>query len=239
MGTTRSGARTQAGLQTLNQNPSRLFGRRKGRPLRARKAQLMQSLLPQLQITLPEKSLLDLQKLFSFKPREIWCEIGFGGGEHLAAIAAQHSDIGFLGAEPFLNGIAGLLDHIEQQKLSNIRIFPDDARKLFDALPDAAISRCFVLFPDPWPKARHAERRFIGPENLPRLARAMQKDAELQLATDDMKLAPWMFEHMEASKDFARDFKAEKPPAGWVSTRYEQKALKAGRKPLYFIYRRV
>jgi tRNA (guanine-N7-)-methyltransferase len=206
--------------------------------LRARKAQLMETLLPDIQINLPEKSSLDPQKLFSFKPKNIWCEIGFGGGEHLAAQAAQHPDTGFLGAEPFINGIAGLLDHIDQQKLSNIRIFPDDARALLDALPDNSINRCFVLFADPWPKKRHAERRFIGPENLPRLARVLEPDAELQLATDDVKLAGWMIEHLDASKDFASVSKpSEKPLAAWVPTRYEQKALKAGRKPLYFSYR--
>ena len=208
--------------------------------MRAGKAQLMKTLLPEIQISLPEKSSLNPKKLFSFKPKEIWLEIGFGGGEHLAAQAAQNPDIGFIGAEPFLNGIAGLLDHIEREKLFNIRIFPDDARKLLDALPDDAISRCFVLFADPWPKARHAERRFIGPENLPRLARVMRKGAELRLATDDAKLAPWMKEHMEASEDFAGSAKpSEKPPGDWVQTRYEQKALKAGRQPLYFSYRRV
>jgi tRNA (guanine-N7-)-methyltransferase len=241
MGTPRSGARTQTGVQALSKNPPPcLFGRRKGRPLRAHKTQLMETLLPQLQIELPEKSPLDPKKLFSHRPREIWVEIGFGGGEYLAAIAAQHPDIGFIGAEPFINGIAGLLDHIEKQKLSNIRIFPDDARKVLDILPDASINRCFVLFPDPWPKARHAERRFIGPENLPRLARILCPDAELRLATDDPKLSPWMIEYLEANEQFAKHFgPSERPPADWVQTRYEQKALKAGRKPLYFSYRRV
>ena len=217
-----------------------MFGRRKGRPLRARKAQLMQTLLPQLQIALSGKAALDPKKLFSHRPREIWLEIGFGGGEHLTAQAAQHPDKGFLGAEPFINGIAGLLDHIDKQKLSNVRIFPDDARALLDALPDHSIDRCFILFPDPWPKKRHAERRFIGPENLQHLARILKPDAELQLATDDAKLVHWMIEHLDANEDFAPALKpSEKPPTSWIPTRYEQKALKSGRKPVYFSYRRV
>ncbi len=169
----------------------------------------------------------------------MWLEIGFGGGEHLAAQAERHPDIGFIGAEPFVNGIASLLTHIEDKKLGNVRIFPDDARRLLDALPEYGIDRCFILFADPWPKARHAERRFIGPENLPRLVRALRENGELHLATDDANLALWMQEHMEASKDFEPVSKpSNQPPPGWVSTRYEQKGIKAGRKPVYSIYRR-
>jgi len=199
----------------------------------------MEDLLPAIQITLPTKGALDPYGLFSPQPRAIWLEIGFGGGEHLAAQALRHPDVGFLGAEAFVNGIASLLDHIERENLSNIRVFPEDARLLLDVLPVASINRCFVLFPDPWPKARHAARRFIGPENIPQLARVMRADAELHLATDDAKLADWMVEYMNASTEFAPRLKpSAQPPADWVPTRYEQKALKAGRKPVYFSYQR-
>jgi tRNA (guanine-N7-)-methyltransferase len=199
----------------------------------------MEDWLPKLQIALPEKGTLDPHTLFPSKPRTIWLEIGFGGGEHLAARAKQHPDIGFIGAEPFLNGIASLLVPIEDQRLANIRIFPDDARVLLDALPEGSISRCFLLFPDPWPKARHAKRRFIGPENIARLARALCPGGELRLATDDPKLALWMREHMEASENFAPHFgPSGEPPPDWISTRYERKALKASRKPVYSDYRR-
>jgi len=144
--------------------------------------------------------LLDPFALFAAKPRQIELEIGFGGGEHLAACAAQRPDTGFIGCEPFINGVASLLGHIDNQKLENIRIYPNDARTLLDALPDACLARIFILFPDPWPKARHEKRRFIGPENLPHLARALQKGGEMHLATDDVKLAGWMFAHMDAAK---------------------------------------
>jgi len=207
--------------------------------LRARKAGLMQTLLPHLQIVLPTKSPLDRYSLFSSIPKALWLEIGFGGGEHLAAQAQKNPDVGFIGAEPFLNGTASLLAHIDAGKLSNIRIFPNDARPLLDALPEASIDRCFVLFADPWPKARHAERRFIGPENVPRLSRVLKAKAELCLATDDAKLGPWMIEQMNACDDFAVDRKPSlHPPEDWVSTRYEQKAIAAGRAPIYFSYRR-
>jgi len=226
----------------INQNkpaPSRLYGRRKGRPLHLRKSGLMRELLPKLQIALPEKGSLNLQLLFPFKPTAVWFEIGFGGGEHLATQAKNNPKTGFIGCEPFVNGIASLLDHIDKNQLTNIRIFPDDARKLIDALPDASVGHCFVLFADPWPKARHAKRRFIGPENLPPLARVLQKDAELRLATDDMQLAAWMTECLATSPFFLLASCGSEPPADWVQTRYEQKALKAGRKPVYMTYRRV
>jgi tRNA (guanine-N7-)-methyltransferase len=198
----------------------------------------MDELLPKLKIILPKNN-FDPHELFTSPSREIWLEIGFGGGEHLAAQAKLHPDIGFLGAEPFVNGVASMLAHIDKDNIANIRIFPDDARSLLDALPEASIARCFVLFADPWPKARHAERRFIGPENLPHLARALRPGGELRLATDDAKLAQWMQEHLEASLAFAPHLKpSTQPPTGWIPTRYESKAIAAGRKPVYSIYRR-
>jgi tRNA (guanine-N7-)-methyltransferase len=216
---------------------SHLYGRRKGRPLRVNKTRLMKELLPQVEIKLPDKR-IDLAELFNFKPSEVWLEIGFGGGEHLAAQAKNHPDIGFIGCEPFLNGVASLLEHIENNELKNIRVFPNDARVLMDTFPDASIARCFVLFADPWPKSRHAERRFIGPENMPRLARILKKSAELRLATDDKNLAEWMYECMNSAADFEETYHASTPPADWVPTRYEQKAIKAGRAPKYFSYRK-
>jgi tRNA (guanine-N7-)-methyltransferase len=214
----------------------RFYGRRKGRPLRARKRGLMETLLPRLRIDLPLPA--DPRALFPFRPEALWLEIGFGGGEHLAVQAARHPQTGFIGCEPFLNGIAGLLDPVERDKLNNVRIFPDDARLLLDVLPVGAVMRTFILFPDPWPKARHAGRRFINPENLARLARVMKPGAELRLATDDAQLKEWMAEQLAASKDFALVVQSPNPPVDWVPTRYEQKARAAGRQPLYFLANR-
>jgi tRNA (guanine-N7-)-methyltransferase len=165
MGTPRSDRRAEAGFQTLSY-PSialRLHGRRKGRPLRARKSLLIKNLLPLLQIVLPDKRQINPKELFKNNPVAIWLEIGFGNGEHLAAQARNNPGIGFIGCEPFVNGIAGLLGLIDKHKISNIRIFPDNARTLIDAMPDACIDRCLVLFADTWPKVRHAKRRFICP----------------------------------------------------------------------------
>ncbi len=205
----------------------KLFGRRKGRPLSARRQRLMDELLPKVEV-----------KSSSIEGRRTWLEIGFGGGEHLAAQAAAHPDVLFLGCEPFINGVASLLVHIEDGKLENVRIHPGDARILLDALPDACLEKCFVLFADPWPKKRHHERRFIGPENLPRLARVLKPGGELILATDVPPLAAWMREHTGAHPSFECLYDSSAPPAGWVQTRYEQKARAAGRGAEYMAFRR-
>jgi tRNA (guanine-N7-)-methyltransferase len=218
--------------------PSRFYGRRLGRPLRLRKTALMDTLLPKLTLAVPGQGGLNLASIFLHKPTQFWLEIGFGGGEHLAAQAVRNPEIGFLGCEPFRNGIASLLDHIEARQIPNIRIYADDARHVLDALPDASLDRCFVLFADPWPKARHAKRRFIGVENIPRLSRVLKPNAELRLATDDAQLAEWMTEHMRASMDFAEVFHTSSPPTDWVPTRYEHKAIKVGRMPVYMGYER-
>jgi tRNA (guanine-N7-)-methyltransferase len=225
----------QASSQT---SPSRLYGRRKGRPLRVRKSRLVEELLPRLLIRLPEGKLLNHQELFDVLRNSLWLEIGFGGGEHLATQAKLNPAVNFIGCEPFLNGVAGLLDHLDANGTKNVRIFDNDARLLLDALPDASLDKCFVLFADPWPKKRHAERRFIGPENLARLARALKPGALLRLASDHAQLVEWMRECLSICPDFTCVYASTEPPADWVPTRYQEKALKAGRQPFFMDYRR-
>ncbi|MGB4101547.1 MAG: tRNA (guanine(46)-N(7))-methyltransferase TrmB [Alphaproteobacteria bacterium] len=219
----------------------RLYGRRKGRPLRVRKSALMQSLLPELSLTLPTDAPLPPASLFMPPPTSCWLEIGFGSGSHLAAQAAQHPDIGMIGCEPFINGIAGLLDHIDQANLRNIRIYPGDARLLLQCLAPATLARAYILFADPWPKKRHAERRFVQQDTLLLLAGALLPDAELLLATDDPVLQEWTTEQMRVCPFFtpvtATGISATRPPA-WIPTRYEEKALLAGRTPLYYRFKR-
>jgi tRNA (guanine-N7-)-methyltransferase len=218
-----------------------LYGRRKGRRLRVQKSALMETLLPRLEIAHGAES-LDLTALFPGK-KEIWLEVGFGGGEHLAHYAKENPDIGFIGCEPFVNGVASLLEHIDREKLENIRIYADDARDILDRLPDAGISRCFVMFADPWPKKRHADRRFIGPLNLPKLLRILKPGAELRFASDDPVLKAWMLEH---ARSFAglramagtEDGQWPEKPQNWPKTRYEQKGLRLGRIPAYFSFNR-
>lgn len=210
----------------------RSFGRRKGRNLRTGKQELFDTLLPKLRL---EAHGLGL-KLES----PTWLEIGFGGGEHLAHVAELHPDVQFIGCEPYINGIAGLLAHIDKNKLSNIRIYNDDARDLVAALPDNCLGRVFVLYPDPWPKKRHNKRRIISSEFLNSLARVMKPGAELRLATDSADYATWMLERLLANANFKWTAKTCEdwlnPPPEWISTRYEQKAL-AGR-PTYLNFLR-
>lgn len=216
------------------------YGRRKGRPLRVGRKHLVETLLPKLSVPIDDP-VLDPQSLFSASTKETWLEVGFGNGEHLAWQAAHNPTVGIIGCEPFINGVSVMLQHIEDQNLTNVRIHADDARPLLDLLPDACLSRVFVLFPDPWPKKRHAYRRFIGPRNLNRLARAMAPGSVLRVASDHPDYVTWTLRHLRAKPDFewlaerADDWRQR--PDDWPPTRYEQKAL-AG-VPVYLTFRRI
>ncbi len=220
----------------------RFYGRRKGRPLRKGQQQLIDTLLPRLAVALPSSGKLDPRQLFATEMQELWLEIGFGGGEHLAAQAAANPHVGIIGCEVFLNGIATLLAQVAPHDLQNVRIHPEDARDLLDCLPDATIDRVFLLFPDPWPKRRHAERRFIQTARLDQLARLMKPGAEFRVASDDPGYITWALAHLTAHPDFQwlaqgpRDWRER--PADWPQTRYEAKALRAGRQPAFFRFRR-
>lgn len=241
------------------------YGRRHGRPLRPRLQALVESLLPKLRIDLdpgPGKD-LELGTLFQtpqdggagpaadpqivsqteFTPKtEFWLEIGFGGGEHLAWQAAHHPDVGFVGAEYFFNGIASLLRHIDDRRLENLRIYDGDVRDFLPRLTAGSLNRIFILFPDPWPKSRHNKRRLIQDDTLGELVRVLADGGELRLATDDPDYLCWMLEHLIHREDLlwtaeqAQDWRER--PADWPETRYERKAIEAGRKPAYLTFRR-
>ncbi len=232
------------------------YGRRHGRPLRAKLQSLVESLLPKLRVDLPEETekKLDLAALFTGQPAsesrvevsvksEFWLEIGFGGGEHLAWQAAHHPNVGFLGAEYFFNGIASLLRHIDDRRLENLRIYDGDVRDLLPRLSDASLARVFILFPDPWPKSRHNKRRLIQDDTLEELARVVKDGGELRIATDDPDYLRWSLEHLMRSRDFtwtaerAADWRSR--PEDWTETRYERKAIEAGRTPAYLSFRRL
>jgi tRNA (guanine-N7-)-methyltransferase len=221
----------------------RFFGRRKGRPLRKGQQHLIHALLPRLAVELPASGKLDPRLLFPERPRQVWLEIGFGGGEHLAGQARAHPDVGLIGGEVFLNGIAALLSQVSSLGLSNVRVYPEDARDLLDALPAASLDRVFLLFPDPWPKRRHADRRFIQPGNLDLLARLMKPGAEFRVASDDPTYIGWALAHLVRHPAFA--WTAQGPadwrvrPADWPGTRYESKALREGRQPVFLSFVRI
>lgn len=220
----------------------KLHGRRSGRPLRPSLQRLLDEELPRLALRLPAKGeTLDPAALFPGR-QEVWLEIGFGGGEHLAAQAAAHPEVGIIGAEIFRNGIATLLRSLAEESSDNVRILEDDARALLPLLPAASLHRVFLLFPDPWPKGRHHKRRFIQPETLDQLARIMVDEAEFRLASDDPSYVAWMLRHLldhpafQWTAERAGDWRER--AADWPETRYEAKAREQGRQPVFLRLRR-
>jgi tRNA (guanine-N7-)-methyltransferase len=219
------------------------FGRRKGHPLRARQIELFESLLPQLALDLTKPAPADLKSLFPHVPETLRLEIGFGGAEHLIAQALAHPDAGFIGADGFLNAIGKALVAIDDNDLTNIRLHHGDASDLLDWLPANSFTRIDLLYPDPWPKRRQWKRRFIQDESLTRLARLLKSGGELRFATDIESYAVYALARVMRSGDFiwtaeiADDWR--KPWDGWSRTRYEAKAIREGRTPAYFIFRRA
>lgn len=223
--------------------PKRVFyGRRKGHRLRDQRRALLEAYLPKIGITLPAPGTeFDPKSLFSRGPSEVWLEIGFGSGEHLVHQARAHPNKGFIGCEPYVNGVASLVRAIDDQGLTNIRIYADDVGDLFDHLATASIARVYLLFPDPWPKTRHHKRRLINAANLDFLARLMADGAEFWFATDHDGYCRWTLAHLLRHPDF--DWLAEGPrdwrrPSGAPATRYEIKSARAGQGSTYLRFRR-
>ena len=228
----------------------RFYGRRKGKPIKESRQKLLDELLPKVRIDCPKTGKINVNNVFGITPKEVWLEIGFGGGEHVADIAQKYPQAGIIGAEPFLNGVASLLahlngSHMKEAKTSdlspdrtdNVRIWPDDIRILFPFFPDKSFSRIFILYPDPWPKARHAERRFVNQRNIPELARLLTDTGAVYVATDVRDYADWALEQMDISGLFRQVHPdTTLPPPDWIPTRYEKKGLAAGRKPTYLIF---
>ena len=221
-----------------------LYGRRQGRSLRAGRKALLEETLPQLEISLPEDGgLLPPALLFDPPPAEIFLEIGFGGGEHLAWQAARHPGAGFLAAEYFITGVASLLGQLRAAgSAAPLRLYIGDARDLLDCLPDAVLDRIFILFPDPWPKRRHHKRRLIQPATVALLARVLKDGGELRFATDDPGYLDWALQRLTAEPALAWQVAGpadwRRRPDDWPATRYEEKALEAGRQPAYLRFLR-
>jgi len=217
----------------------RLYGRRSGHSLRRGQAALVEQLLPQ--VSVPEGPLGAVALFGDERPLEL--EIGFGAGEHLAWQAAQHPDRGFIGCEPFLNGVVGALSKIDAGGLSNVRLHMGDALDVVERLPDASLERIFLLHPDPWPKARHAKRRMVNDGPLDLFAAKLKPGGEFRLGTDDPVYCRWSMMIMNRRRDFewlaesAADFLQR--PDDWPQTRYEAKARRKGHEVWYFRYRRV
>ena len=220
--------------------PARLYGRARGHTLRARQQRLLAVTLPRLAVN-PE----DVLSSFASPPKSLWQEIGFGGGEHALALSAAFPAIGLIACEVFENGICSLLSRLvpeggeeSEPLLGNLRLWPDDARVLLERLPDACLDRLFLMFPDPWPKMRHAKRRFVHPAQVPMVARVLKPGAVWRVASDDPTYQEWVNAVMGAQTLFDAPPPALERPMGWPPTRYEAKALKAGRTPLYWTFTR-
>jgi tRNA (guanine-N7-)-methyltransferase len=205
--------------------PIRTFGRIKSRPIKPRQAALVESLLPRI-ATPPGP--FDPRALAP-SAQEIWLEIGFGGGEHLAGQAARRPDVLFLAAEPFMNGVASALRHIDERGLGNVRLHAGDGRDLMAAAPAASLDRLFLLFPDPWPKTRHHKRRLVGPQFIEEAARVLKRGGRLRFATDWADYANWTLKHFLEADAFewtarvADDWR--RAPVDHIATRYEEKRL--------------
>ena len=215
-----------------------LYGRRHGKRLKPSQQRLLAELLPRLRLAgvspaeNRERRPLAHEALFADR-RQLWLEVGFGGGEHLAHVARANPGLGLVGCEPFVNGVAKALAAIEAAGVDNVRLHPGDARDLIELLPAGAVGRVFLLYPDPWPKARHARRRFASRENLALLAPAVMPGAELRLATDIEAYAEHALAEVAASPGWRTVADGLELWADWPGTRYEAKALEAGRRPRY------
>lgn len=206
------------------------YGRRKGKPLRRRHSDLMESLLPQVA--------LDIADPLANSAAPRWLEIGFGGGEHLAHQAQLHPGVALTGAEAFLNGVAKLLAEIDERGLRNVRVHYGDARALLEALPDQSMERIYLLYPDPWPKERQKKRRFVSPATLGHFHRVLTDGGLFLFASDIPDYVNWTRDHVAAHGGFAEEGDPSQPFADWTRTRYESKAIREGRTPAYLTFRK-
>lgn len=243
MGADGSRSRPEIRLQpliTTKPQPDRLYGRQRSHPLRARQLWLLEQVLPRMRI--PEAASAAPKDAFPIAPAEIWFEVGFGGGEHARALAATHPDIGLIACEVFENGICSMLSALVPDEgteeipdlPANLRLWDEDARQLLAKLPEASLSRLYLMFPDPWPKARHTKRRFMHPANIALAARVIRPGGIWRIATDDPTYQAWTADVLAAQDVFDVPAPALERPEGWPPTRYEAKALRAGRQPMYW-----
>ena len=235
-------------------NEPKFFGRRKGRVVRKAKSFLLENMLPQIRV----KEVTDFNKnMFGTEKKEICLEIGFGDGQHIFGQAKNNPDVGYVGVEVFQNGVANLLSLISGIKegdnlpisvnaseydVNNIRVYDDDVRKLFQKIPNNFFDRVYLLFPDPWPKKKHASRRFVNPDNLKEIARVLKGGGLFRVATDHPVYKRHVLRTMHEAKDFVWTAKCgddwRKEPIDWVRTKYQVKAIREGRRPVWFDYKR-
>ncbi len=220
----------------------KIWGRKVARPLKVNQKRLLEEELPLLQLHVDFGETLDLAKAMPDYEDHV-LEIGFGGGEHLAWRAGLSEDVGFIGCEPFITGVAGLLGHMEDHALENVRVVIDDARVLLQSLPTASLSTIYILFPDPWHKKRHHKRRIVSDSTIGDLSRVLRSGGRLIMATDIQDYADWMQDVLAKRPEFTMDMQGRSSVYErldpWLITRYEQKGIDAGRKASYLVYQKV
>ncbi len=229
--------------ETATHRQGSFFGRRKGHRLRAHQADLIERLLPRLALNIEAPPPLDLESLFNAPVDRVRLEIGFGGGEHLVAEARAFPEIGFIGCEPYVNGMAKILTLIEAHSVRNIRLFAGDAAELLSWAPQRSLERIDLIHPDPWPKRRHWKRRFVQDASIAAMARVLIDAGEFRFVSDIDDYCAWTLAHFLRSPDFAwtaeraRDWR--EPWPNYTMTRYGRKAEREGRKPTYLSFRKV
>ena len=210
--------------------------------MRGRKQRFMEEMLPRLRLPLEQPLDGDLATMFQQDGERIHLEIGFGGGEHLAHQARTHRNVNFIGVEPFINGMAKMLGAIEDEGLSNVRLYDDDATQLLDWLPDESLDQIDLLYPDPWPKKRHWKRRFVSQTNLERFWQALKPGGVFRFASDIDTYINWTLGHVHSHGKFAWTARSaadwNEPWDGWIRTRYEAKAIREGRPPCYLVFKK-
>jgi len=219
------------------------FGRRRGKTIRPLQAEALATHLPRYRLDLAAPPPARLEELFGAPVSSVRLEIGFGGGEHLLSEATRHPEAGFIGVEPFVNGMAKLMLALGERPLPNIRVHDDDATQLLDWLPDASLSGIDLLYPDPWPKKRHWKRRFVGKANLDRFARVLKPGGRFRFASDIDTYVNWTLLHCRTHGAFEWQARHSgdwhEPYEGWPGTRYEAKAIREGRRPTYLMFVRT
>ncbi len=228
------------------QHPTRateaFFGRRKGKPLRERQAEALESLLPELRLDLQKQAPADIKQIFPIAVDKVRLEIGFGGGEHLLHRAQEEPTTGFIGVEPFVNSMAKLLSRVDELRLRNIRVYNDDATEVLDWLPSESIDQIDLLYPDPWPKRKHWKRRFVSQVNLKRFHRVLKPGGLFCFASDIDTYVNWTLIHCRDHGGF--EWQAHQssdwltPFPGWPGTRYENKARREGRSSAFLTFRK-
>ncbi|UCI07533.1 tRNA (guanine(46)-N(7))-methyltransferase TrmB [Mesorhizobium sp. B1-1-8] len=227
-----------------NDRPSRategFFGRRRGKTIRPHQAAALESGLRVYRLDLTAEAPADLKTLFKAEVSALQLEIGFGGGEHLLHRATEAPATGFIGVEPFVNGMAKMMTALENRPLANLRVYDDDATRLLDWLPPASLDGIDLLYPDPWPKKKHWKRRFVGAANLDRFARVLKPGGKFRFASDIGTYVNWTLLHCREHGAFAWQASDaadwHRPYEGWPGTRYEAKAIREGRRPAYLTF---